>query len=203
MWLSNSLKIRCPLSSCEILTGFDQNSSRNPDQYSDQKIRWPRKSYQNYFERIRWPRNSCEILQEFWSEFWWPALVSRNSDDYRILQKLDDHGIFVKFFQDLIRILQVWDYHGILQKFWSEFWWPSLVSNNSDDYQILQELDDHRIIMKLSRDFDQNSYENLKGFWSELSSKIRWPQNSYIIFQEFLIRIPLSDKNWHNCWLCK
>ena len=28
-----------------------------------------------------------------------------NSDDYQILQELDGHGIFVKFFQDLIRIL--------------------------------------------------------------------------------------------------
>ena len=32
-------KIRGLPSSCEILPEFDQNSSRNPDQYSDQKIR--------------------------------------------------------------------------------------------------------------------------------------------------------------------
>jgi hypothetical protein len=29
--------------------------------------------------------------------------------------------------------------------------------NNTDEYWILQELDDHRILMKFSRDFDQNS----------------------------------------------
>ena len=50
--------------------------------------------------RGRWPQIRCEILQGFWSEFWWPAIVSNNSDDYEILQELDDHGILVKFFQD-------------------------------------------------------------------------------------------------------
>ena len=35
--------------------------------------------------RIRWPRNSCEIPQGF---------------DQNSLQKLDDYGIFMKFFKD-------------------------------------------------------------------------------------------------------
>ena len=46
----------------------------------------------------------------------------------------------------------------------SEFWKLAAVSNNSDDYRILQELDDHRILMKFSRAFDQNSYVRIQGF---------------------------------------
>jgi hypothetical protein len=45
--------------------------------------------------------------------------------------------IIVKFFLDLIRILQELDDHGNLQGFWSEFWWPVLLSNNLEDYDIL------------------------------------------------------------------
>jgi hypothetical protein len=43
----------------------------------------------------------------------------------------------VKFFQDLIRILEE--------------------LNDRNSHEILQELDDHRILMKSSRDSDQNS----------------------------------------------
>ena len=50
---------------------------------------------QNSLQKFRWPRNSYEILQGFLSEFWWPALVSNKSDDYQILQELDDHGILM------------------------------------------------------------------------------------------------------------
>ena len=52
------------------------------------------------FSRIRWPRNSYEILQRFLSEFWWSAIVSINSDDYEILQELDDHRILPGFDQN-------------------------------------------------------------------------------------------------------
>jgi hypothetical protein len=62
--------------------------------------------------------------------------------DQNYLQELDD---------------QPWNSCEILQGFRSEFWWPILVSNNSDDYQILQQLNDHMILIKNSRDFDQNS----------------------------------------------
>ena len=82
-WLSNSSQLRWPQNYFEILQGF----------------------WSDIFLKIKWPRNSYEILQGFWSEFWLSAIVSNNSDDYEILQELDDHGIFVKFFQDLIRIL--------------------------------------------------------------------------------------------------
>ena len=37
----------------------------------------------------------------------------------------------------------------------SEFWWTGLVSKNADDYQILQDLDDHSILLKFFKDFDQ------------------------------------------------
>ena len=43
----------------------------------------------------------------------------------------------------------------------SEFWYPVLESNNSDQYQILQELGDHGILVKFQRDFDQNSFQDL------------------------------------------
>ena len=65
-----------------------------------------------------------------------------------ILQELDDNRILAKFFWDLIRIFEEIDDHGILMKwnsyeilqgFWSEFWLSAIVSNNSDDYEILQE----------------------------------------------------------------
>ena len=48
--------------------------------------------------------------------------------------------------------------------------------------EFFQKLDDHRILLKFFRDFDQNSYEILQEFWSELSSRIRWPRNSNIKF---------------------
>ena len=35
------------------------------------------------FDQNSW-RNYYEILQGFGAEFWWPALVSNNSNDYRI-----------------------------------------------------------------------------------------------------------------------
>ena len=127
------------------------------------------------------------IFQGFWSEFWWPALLSNNSDDYWVLQELNDRGILVKFFQYLMRSLQeilknsprIWseffsrirwprNCFGILQGFRSEFWWPVLLSNNLDDHRILvklvldlirilQELDDHGNNITIFNDFDQNS----------------------------------------------
>ena len=73
----------------------------------------------------------------------------------------------------------------------SEFWYPVLESNNSDQYQILQKLGDHGILVKFQRNFDQNSFQGLndygilQGFWSLLFSRFRWPQNSYEILQGF------------------
>ena len=62
-----------------------------------------------------------EFFQGFCSEFWLSAIVS-NSDDYEILQELDDHRIVVKFFWELIRILQEIDDHKILMKFFKDFY---------------------------------------------------------------------------------
>ena len=42
-----------------------------------------------------------------------------------------------------------------------EFWWTGLVSKNSDDYQIVHDLDDHRILLKFFKDFDQNYFQEL------------------------------------------
>ena len=56
---------------------WQSNSSRSPDQYLDQKIRWP------------W--NSCKIPKGFSSEFF------KNVDQNSFL-KLDNHGILMKFF---------------------------------------------------------------------------------------------------------
>ena len=41
---------------------------------------------------------------------------------------------------------------GILQGIWSEFHIPALLSNNSYDYWVLQELDDHEIFVKFLQD---------------------------------------------------
>ena len=98
-WLSNSSRLRWPQNSFEILQGF----------------------WSDIFLKIKWPRNSYEILQGFWSEFWLSAIVSNNSDDYEILQELDDNRILVKFW-DLIRIFEDIDDHGILMKFSKDFY---------------------------------------------------------------------------------
>ena len=93
--------------------------------------------------------------------------VSNHPNDFWVLEELDDHGILVKFFKDLItsRIRWLRNSYEILQGFRAEFWLPALVSNNSDDYRILQKLDDLRILIKLSLDFDQNSADS---FWKWL-----------------------------------
>ena len=63
-----------------------------------------------------------EFFQGFCSEFWLSAIVSNNSDDYEILQELDDSRILVKCFWDLIRIFEEIDDHGILMKFSKDFY---------------------------------------------------------------------------------
>ena len=87
--------IRWPQNSCEILPGFDENSSS-----------------------ITRPWNSSRILIRILLS----DIVSNNSNDYEILQKLDDHRILFKFFQDLIRIFQEIDDHRILMKFFKDFY---------------------------------------------------------------------------------
>jgi hypothetical protein len=148
-------------------------------------------------------------------EFEHIILVKFFQDLIRVLQALDDHGILMKFFknfdqnsvgQPLYPTIQMtikffksrWPQNSyeILEGFWSEFWLLAIVSNNSDDYEILQELDDHGILVKFFQDL-RNSCEILSGFWSELFSRIRWPRNSYEIFSRILINIPIRKLDDH------
>ena len=134
---------------------------KNPDiDKTDSFWKWQEKPNQCSDQIVRWPQNSFETLQEFWSEFWWPALVSNHSNDFWVLG----------------RIRWTQNSHKILQGFWSEFWLSAVESNNSDDFEILknqmsgilmkffqdmirirQEIDDHGIFMKFFKDLYQNS----------------------------------------------
>ena len=110
--------------------------------------------------RIRWPRNSCEILLGFLSEFWLSVLVSNNSSGVRWPRNSYEieNGFWSEFSS---KNRQPWNSYQILQGFQSEFWWLALVSNNSDDYWILQGLDDHGFLVKFFKDFNQNSLQEL------------------------------------------
>jgi hypothetical protein len=103
-------KIRWPLNSSNISIQFrwQLNSSRVRWSWLDDHgtlMKFLKGFWSEFLSRIRWPQNSCEIFQGFRSEFWWPAFVYNNSDDYEILQELDDHRILTKFSSNLIRIL--------------------------------------------------------------------------------------------------
>ena len=115
-----------------------------------------------------------EVLRRFWSEFFLSAIVFNNSDNYEIIQELEDHRILVKFFQDLIRILQEIDDCGILMKF------PRISIR----------------ILVASPSIQQFKWEwksqMSTEFWSEFFSRIRWPQNSREILQIFGSEIWLS-----------
>ena len=37
------------------------------------------------FSEIRWQQNSCGILREFWSEYWWKTSVPNTPNDFEIL----------------------------------------------------------------------------------------------------------------------
>ena len=117
---------------------------------SIQQSRWLLTSSRN-----RWPQNSYKILQGFWSDFllpWksWSIFWSKN---------LITTEFWSEFFS---RIRWPHNSYEILQGFWSQFWRPALLSNNSDDYKSLQELDDQGILVKFL--------------------EIRWPQNSHTRF---------------------
>ena len=91
---------------------------------------------------------------------------------YIWIMKLYQNGILVKFpriwSEFFLRIRWPRKCFGILHRFQSELWWPLLLSNNLDDHRILmklvldfikilQELDDHGNNMTIFNDFDQNS----------------------------------------------
>ena len=79
--LWNSTRIWGPWNSCEILPGFDQNSSRNLEKYFDEEIR----SIWNSCEiLLGFNQNSIQELDVYGNllEFWWPDLLSNDSDDW-------------------------------------------------------------------------------------------------------------------------
>ena len=55
---------------------------------TDSFWKWQEKPNQYSDQIVRWPQNSFETLQEFWSEFWWPALVSNHSNDFWVLGRI-------------------------------------------------------------------------------------------------------------------
>ena len=57
----------------------------------------------------------------------------------------------IKFFKS--RWLQ--NSYEILERFWAEFWLSPIVSNNLDDFEILQESDGLGIFVKKIQDFGQ------------------------------------------------
>ena len=130
-WLLNSSKIRWPQNSCKVHLGFWSEFCwfmkmtnlliRKLDDHGT-LMKFLKGFWSEFLSRIRWPQNSCEIFQGFRSEFWWPAFVSNSSDDYEVLQELDDHGILVKFFQDFNQnYFQELNDHRILKKFFKDF----------------------------------------------------------------------------------
>ena len=141
-WISNSSTLRWPQNSFEFLQRF----------WSDN------------FLKIKWPRNCYEILQGFWSEFWLSAIVSNNSDDYEILQELDDNRILAKFFWDLIRIFEEIDDHGILMKFSKDFYQKAMKWKSS--------LYTLQYMMRIDATFRQNMKMAMK--WNEIMTEDRY-----------------------------
>ena len=111
---------------------------------------------------MKW--NSYEILQGFWSEFWLSAIVSNNSDDYEILQELDDNRILAKFFWDLIRIFEEIDDHGILMKFSKDFYQKAMKWKSS--------LYTLQYMMRIDATFRQNMKMAMK--WNEIMTEDRY-----------------------------
>ena len=110
------LYLYCKISDIDKTDSF-WNWQEKPNQYSDQIVRWPQNSKKIF------DQNSFETLQEFRSEFWGLVLVSNHSNDFWVLEELDDHRILVKFFKDLItsRISWLQNIYEILQGFRAEF----------------------------------------------------------------------------------
>ena len=98
----------------------------------------------------------------------------------RILQELDDHGIIEKIFIDF-------DQNSVK---------PALLANNSDDYRILQELYDIRILVKfvlglfrIIQEIDDNGII-VKIF-------IEFDQNS--VSQPYYLTIQMTIEFFKNC----
>ena len=98
----------------------------------------------------------------------------------RILQELDDHGIIEKIFIDF-------DQNSVK---------PALLANNSDDYRILQEMYDHRFLVKfflyliiILHEIDDHG--NIVKIFIEF--------NQNIVSQPYYITIQMTIEFFKNC----
>ena len=98
----------------------------------------------------------------------------------RILQELDDHGIIEKIFIDF-------DQNSVK---------PALLANNSDDYRILQELYDNRILVKFVLGLFRIIQEiDDHGFIVKIF--IEFDQNS--VSQPYYLTIQMTIESFKNC----
>ena len=98
----------------------------------------------------------------------------------RILQELDDYGIIEEIFIDF-------DQNSVK---------PALLANNSDDYRILQELYDHRILVKFVLDLIRILKE-IDDHGIIVKNFIGFIQNS--VSQPYYITIQMTVEFFKNC----
>ena len=98
----------------------------------------------------------------------------------RILQELDDHGIIEKIFIDF-------DQNSVK---------PALLANNSDDYRILQEMYDHRFLVKFFLYLITILHE-IDDHGNIVKIFIEFNQNS--VSQPYYITIQMTIEFFKNC----
>ena len=98
----------------------------------------------------------------------------------RILQELDDHGIIEKIFIDF-------DQNSVK---------PALLANNSDDYRILQELYDNRILVKFVLGLFRIIQE-IDDYGIIVKIFIEFDQNS--VSQPYYLTIQMTIEFFKNC----
>ena len=98
----------------------------------------------------------------------------------RILQELDDHGIIEKIFIDF-------DQNSVK---------PALLANNSDDYRILQEMYDHRFLVKFFLYLIIILHE-IDDHGNIVKIFIEFNQNS--VSQPYYITIQMTIEFFKNC----
>ena len=98
----------------------------------------------------------------------------------KILQELDDHGIIEKIFIDF-------DQNSVK---------PALLANNSDDYRILQEMYDHRFLVKFFLYLIIILHE-IDDHGNIVKIFIEFNQNS--VSQPYYITIQMTIEFFKNC----
>ena len=98
----------------------------------------------------------------------------------KILQELDDHGIIEKIFIDF-------DQNSVK---------PALLANNSDDYRILQEMYDHRFLVKFFLYLITILHE-IDDHGNIVKIFIEFNQNS--VSQPYYITIQMTIEFFKNC----